>query len=292
MSYKPDEKDWMAYLYGELESEEKENFDRYLLENPEAQKQFQQYQELRRMMTSVEDKEVIAPPIFVGDHVSPGKLRSLWSSPYLNTIVSIAASLLLIILVGKLTGTQVSYSNNEFKLSFGAPVTPQAQQQQQQPKEMQGLSAEQIQQMINSSLAENNNSMQVSWQENQKKLDASIRKNLAVNSGKIDQLVREASNASQQQIREYVASIQTENMQVVKDYFQLTSTDQKKYLENLLVDFAQYLQQQRNNDLQLVQTRLNSIEQNTDIFKQETEQILSSIITSVGATPVSKEIKN
>jgi hypothetical protein len=289
MSYKPDEKDWMAYLYGELESGEKENFDRYLLENPEAQKEFQQYQELRRMMTSVEDKEVIAPPIFVGDHVSTGKLRSLWSSPYLHTIVSIAASLLLIILVGKLTGTQVSYSNNEFKLSFGTPVTPQVQQQ---PKEMQGLSAEQIQQMINSSLAENNNSMQVSWQENQKKLDASIRKNLAVNSGKIDQLVREASNASQQQVREYVASIQTENMQVVKDYFQLTSTDQKKYLENLLVDFAQYLQQQRNNDLQLVQTRLNSIEQNTDIFKQETEQILSSIITSVGATPVSKEIKN
>jgi len=80
-------------------------------------------------------------------------------------------------------------------------------------------------------------------------------------------------------------------MEQVKDYFQLTSTEQKQYIENLLVDFAKYLQQQRNDDLQFVQTRMNSLEQNTDILKQETEQILSSIITSVG-NPVSKETRN
>jgi hypothetical protein len=50
-----------------------------------------------------------------------------------------------------------------------------------------------------------------------------------------------------------------------------------------LVDFSKYLQQQRTDDLQLVQSRLNNLEQNTDMFKQETEQILSSIITSVGS---------
>jgi len=49
-----------------------------------------------------------------------------------------------------------------------------------------------------------------------------------------------------------------------------------------LVDFSKYLQQQRNDDLQVVQSRLNNLEQNTDVFKQETEQILSSIITTVG----------
>jgi hypothetical protein len=69
----------------------------------------------------------------------------------------------------------------------------------------------------------------------------------------------------------------------VKNYFQLTSTEQKQYIENLLVDFAKYLQQQRKDDLQVVQTQLNSIQKNTDIFKQETEQILTSIITTVGS---------
>jgi hypothetical protein len=133
--------------------------------------------------------------------------------------------------------------------------------------------------------------MQASLRETQKQLDASIRSNLAFNSGKMDQLVREASTASQQQIRQFVDGIRTENMEQVKDYFQLTATEQKKYIENLLVDFAKYLQQQRNNDLQLVQTRMNSLEQNTDLFKQETEQILSSIITTVG-NPVTGETKN
>jgi cob(I)alamin adenosyltransferase len=70
----------------------------------------------------------------------------------------------------------------------------------------------------------------------------------------------------------------------VKDYFQLTANDQKKYIENLLVDFAKYLQQQRTDDLKIVQSRLNNIEQNNDQFKQETEQILSSIITN-GSVP-------
>jgi hypothetical protein len=50
----------------------------------------------------------------------------------------------------------------------------------------------------------------------------------------------------------------------------------------LLVDFSKYLQQQRSDDLQLVQSRLNNMEKNTNVFRQETEQILSSIITTVG----------
>jgi hypothetical protein len=154
------------------------------------------------------------------------------------------------------------------------------------------LTAMQVQEMINSSLATNNESLQTSFELSQQKLDASIRKSLVSNSGNMDQLIREASTASQTQIREYVASIQTENIKMVKDYFQLTASDQKKYVEALLVDFAKYLEQQRNSDLQLVQTRLNSMEKNTNVFKQETEQILSSIITTVGNPTSTKGIKN
>jgi len=132
--------------------------------------------------------------------------------------------------------------------------------------------------------------MQASWKETQQKLDQSIQSNLASNSGKIDRLVKEASTASQEQIRLFVSTLQSQNTEVVKNYFQLSSSEQKKYIENLLVDFAKYLQQQRTDDLQLVQTRLNALEQNTDIFRQETEQILSSIITTVGATET-KETK-
>jgi hypothetical protein len=284
MNYRPDEKDWIAYLYGELEGSEKEKFEQYLLENEQARVEVEKYKGLRNLLSTVEDKEVIAPPIVFGD----AKQRFLWNAPYFKTIVSIAASLLLIILVGKLTGTQMSVNDNEFKLTFGSPVTEEVQPvQEQQPLLTEG----QVQEMINSALQNNNSAIETSWKQNEQKLTASIRKNLEVNSTKIDQLVRQASNATQDQIRDYVAGLQSQNMQMVKDYFQLTSTEQKSYIENLLVDFADYLQQQRTNDLQVVQTRLNSIEQNTDLFKQETEQILSSIITTVG-NPETKETRN
>jgi hypothetical protein len=101
-----------------------------------------------------------------------------------------------------------------------------------------------------------------------------------MNSTKINDLVQQASRASQDEIRRYAASLQNQNQQLVKDYFQLSTNDQQKYIEGLLVDFSKYLQQQRNNDLETLQARLTGIEQNTTVFKQETEQILASIISN------------
>lgn len=291
MSYKPDEKDWMAYLYGEMEAGERRKFDEYILQHPDAQRELDKYQHLRNILSRAEDKEVIAPPVFIDDHGSQsggGARQLFWNTASFRIITTVAASLMLIILAGKLTGTRVVVTDREFRLGFGDATVPEVTSP---TAAVALLSPEDVQKMINASLERNNSLVQASLEETQKKLDASIRNNLAVSSGKLDQLVRQASSASQEQIRQFVDGIRTENMEQVKDYFQLTSTEQKKYIENLLVDFAKYLQQQRNNDLQLVQTRMNSLEQNTDLFRQETEQILSSIITTVG-TPVSGEIKN
>ena len=278
MSYKPNESDLMAYVYGELEGPDKEALEKYLFENPEARLELERLQQMRAMLSQVKDKEVIAPPIFVGE----SKQRFLWNAPYLKTIVSIAASLLLIILVGKLSGMKIQYQASELRISFDGNRTQNENITQAVEPSVATLSAEEIQSMINSSLNKNNIAMQSTWKETQQQLDESITKNLAQNSNKIDKLVRDASAASQDQIREFVSGLQTENLQLVKNYFKLSADEQKEYIESMLVDFSKYLQQQRNDDLQLVQTRLNSLEENTDVFKQETEQILSSIITTVG----------
>jgi hypothetical protein len=209
MSYKPDEKDWIAYLYGELEDEDKIKFEQYLIQNPSAQQELEKFKGLRKMMSSVEDKEVIAPPIVLGDN----RQRFLWDTPYLKTIASIAASLIIVMLVAKLLDIRVSKTDNQFTMSFGEPV----KQQDELPAQPM-LSQQDVQEMINASLQSNNTAMQTTWKENEQKLTASIRKNLSINSEKVDQLVREASTASQDQIQQYVSGLQTQNMQVVKDY--------------------------------------------------------------------------
>lgn len=275
MAYKATEQDIMAYLYGELEGAEKEAIEKYLQENEEARATLEKLKSLRSLMANVKDKEVIAPPLFLGD----GHKVRLLDTPYIRTILSIAASLLIVMLVGRIVGMRISMSDNQLSIGFGAPPERKVQDAPQ----VAAITETQVQQMINSALSENNLALQTNWEATQKKLDASISHNLNVNSAKIDRLVKESSAASQDQIRDFVAGMQTENLKVVKSYFQLSSTEQKQYIEGLLVDFSKYLQQQRNDDLQIVQTKLHSLEQNTDLFKQETEQILTSIISTVGS---------
>ena len=275
MNYKPNEQALMDYLYGELDGDEKARVEQYLISNPETRKQYEKLAGVRAMLQHVDDKEVIAPPIFVGD--SPNH-RKLWDIPYLRTVVSIAASLIVVLLVGRLSGVHVSMSQNEFRMSFGEMREPAINHVQPPPAT---LTAAEVQEMIEHSLDKNNTVLNTNWEQSQKELEASIRTSMVSSSGKMDDVIRQASTASQEQIQQYVSAMQTENMQLVKDYFKLTASEQKHYIEGLLVDFAKYLQQQQKDDLELVQLRLNNIEQNTHVFKQETEQILTSIISTV-----------
>jgi len=115
--------------------------------------------------------------------------------------------------------------------------------------------------------------------EDQKKLMQTL---VDFNSKKMNELTKTASQASQEQVRSFVSNLQEQNLKLMKDYFQLSTADQKKYMENLLVDFSGYLQEQRKQDLQYVQAKVNSLEKNNNQFKQETEQILTSLISNPG----------
>lgn len=268
MNYKPDEATMMAYLYGELSPEENEKVQAYMRQHPEELEKIQSLQSVRDIMGQVQNEEVIAPPIIMAE----GNVKPLWQSTYVRTLIGIAASLFFLMVAGKLLGTQITYQQGELKISFGTSKA--------QPTKQPGLTEAQVQSMIASSLEKNNQVLAANWNEEQQKLSKSIATNLDLNSKRIDALMKTASQASQEQVRTFVASLQSENLKLMKDYFQLSTEDQKKYMESLLVDFSSYLKEQRKQDLMLVQTRVASLEKNTDQFKQETEQILASIISA------------
>jgi hypothetical protein len=266
---KPDEATLISYLYGELADKEMVQVERYFQQHPEELVHVQQLKDTLKLMGNVQDKEVIAPPILESTTV----VKSLWQSSYFRIPMSIAASFLLIMIAGKILGTEVNYSRGELSIRFGA------KQEVMQPVQENLLTQAQVQQMINTSLTQNNQSIASNWSEQQELLNKSIQTNLHSNSKKVDDLIKTASLASQDQVRSFVAGLQSENLQMMKDYLQLSSNDQKKYIEGLLVDFSKYLQEQRNQDLTAFQTKILSLEKNTDQFKQETEQILASIIS-------------
>ena len=279
MNYRPDESTLISYLYGELDAKENEKVQHYLQAHPEEREKIKQLVGVQELMRKIEDKEVIAPPVFMDD--AP-RSPSVWFNGYLKTVIGIAASFLLLLVAAKLLGTEINYSQNELKISFGGSKTEQPIQQ------VQSLSPDQVQQMINSSLVENNEVIAASFTDNQKKLDQAIKNNLALSSKKMDGLMKNVSLASQEQVRSFVASLQDENVKTMREYMQLSSSEQNKYMESLLIDFTKYLNEQRNQDLQLFQSRISTMEHNTDQFKQETEQILATIISS-GSNEVKKQ---
>jgi hypothetical protein len=270
MNYKPDERVLMAYLYGELNEDETEKMDAYFLQHPEERAKLLALEEVKDIMGHVQDKEVIAPPVFV----SESSVRPLWSYSSVRFAVGMAASILFILVAGKLLGPEISYSKGELRISFG-----KQQPETAVPVQQASLTEQKVADMINASLNKNNEELNKSKTEDRKKLLQTIAD---FNSKKIDAMTKQASLASQEQVRSFVSGLQEQNLKLMKDYFQLSSTDQKKYMESLLVDFSSYLQEQRKQDLQFVQNKMNYLEKNNNQFKQETEQILTSLIANPG----------
>lgn len=273
MKYKPDESTLISWMYGELQAEEKAQVEEYLNANPGELKRMRELQSVQEIMGKVSDKEVIAPPIVLDE----ANVIPLWRSTWFRAVVSIAASFLLIIVAGRLSGTEVSYSSGELRISFSGqknvPLTVPTER---------SLTEAQVQEMIAASLKQNDEMIDERFSANQKQLDAVVKKSLASQTNRLDELVRQVSLASETQVRAFVSDMRDENLQLMNDYLQLSSAEQKTYVENLLVDFSKWQQEQRNQDLVLFQTRVNNIEQNTNILKQETEQILASIISNSG----------
>jgi hypothetical protein len=274
MNYKPEENTLIAYLYGELDEKEQEKLAQYFQEHPEEFKHVQALANARDIMGTVGDKEVIAPPVFGDDHAHG---RTVWQSAPARWITGMAASFLFLMVAARLIGMEIFYSRGEMRISFG-----KKQEVPVQPDPLSRLTVDQVQTMISSSLVKNNEFIAARWADNQRKMDESIRYRLDLSSKKTEDMLTNASLASQEQIRSFVDGLQNENLRSMKDYLQLSSLEQRKYVEGLLVDFSRYLQEQRNQDLNLFQTRMSSMEKNTDQFKQETEQILSGIISNAG----------
>ena len=251
----PDESVLISWLYGELDEAEKAKVEKYFQENPEKLEEMQQLGGVKDVMSNVRDKEVIAPPLFMNDEE---KVVPIWRTSSFRIITTIAASFLLIIVVGKVLGTEIRYNSGSLVISFGKSITAEG-----------GLTAMQVQQMIDESNSKNKEA-----------LDLAIKQSLESNTMKVNDLVRQASNASKADIRNFVSSLQRDNLTQVHDYLQLSATDQRKYIDDLVVEFSKYLQEQRNQDLNMFQARFSKLEQNTDDLKTETEQILASIISS------------
>ncbi|SNT36824.1 hypothetical protein SAMN05421640_3594 [Ekhidna lutea] len=258
MSYKPEESTLIAYLCGELVGKELDKVEKYLADNEDARKELNGLKSTLSIMGQLEDKEVEVPTFSFENPrkvVVGASTMSFW-----QRTLAIAASIALILFMGYLTNFRVTLNNQGFELAYGHQAGEQNQQ------DIEKLVAEAI-------------------EKNNKRLSEDIQ--LAKED--MRNLVSESNQSLQNQLVSYkpdhvVDDFEKQKKQYLEQLRKMVESselEQKKYTDQVLTDFAIFLDIQRQNDLELIQTRFENFQDDAELNQFQTNQILANIISTV-----------
>ncbi|MEO1052345.1 MAG: hypothetical protein AAFX87_17055 [Bacteroidota bacterium] len=283
MDFKPDESSLIAYLYGELAPEERQEVEAYLAENPEVQKELEGLQEVRNIMGKLPDKEVIAPE-FVWDAepvMVSGKSTAWYHFPWMRTVMGVAASVIIILLLGYLTDLNIAYNNNELRIAFGQ--TEPRQESDLNDRFLakgEALTADDVKALVEQELNDHNALLTSKIDSVGENMQGLLAKN-QISQADIKNVLAQQANTYQVEVQQYVSQMKEENIKMINSFFEVSVDEQKEYMSTLLNDFAEYVQNQRQEDLIYIQTRFEDLKEDNSTYQVETDQILASIINTV-----------
>ncbi len=236
----------MDYLYDEMEIREKVAFEAELAKNPALQAELEAIQSGKAIMGQLKDEEVSSPPFF--------QLHRNEKTPQIQGLkwfMAVAASLILLLLAAKYSDLEISNTNGEFRMAFG---------QEKQPDET--IKKAEVQELISGALA--------SYEE---KLDAK-------RTEEMDKLLSANRTENKKLINNYLKAMVNSNTEMMQAYLKESNEQQQIYVENLLTDFAGYMEQQRKEDMDYLFAKMELMESDKELFKLETGQIINSLASN------------
>jgi len=272
MSYKPTNEQLIDFVYGNLPETERLKVDQALKQDASLKEQVDSINESRSFLHNMEDAEVIEPEQFMWElSKKQQKQRSLWP------ITAVAASLTLLLLVAYATQFNVSYGS--FELAFGntTPTEPP-----------QTLTNDQIQNMINRSIVANNVNFVAQLDDTKSEFESRLVANNKLQLKDMRRIVANSKELPKEQVQAYLTQLSDVNRTMVDEFFTASVVEQKDYMNSILTDFFEYVNEQRRDDLNVLQTNINDLEYKNDIKTQETDQVIASILTTVGGASMGK----
>lgn len=253
MKYKPIDEELIAYLYSELSQEETERIESYLEENPEERKQLETLQETRMLMGDLEDEELPEQMAFV----NPIKNEE-WH--YWRKYVAIAATLLLIISFGWISGFKVINGENGTSIGFG--------------ETQMGLTEDQVADLI---------------YEDRIQLLEAVNDNLSIRNDSINQKFN-AIQASLNNDDRIQQTFEAEKEALLNDISNLTEKlgdDYRDILREIVVSFSNNLEAQRIEDLRNIQAAFDSFEDASINRRMDVEDALYSLSERINTVAAS-----
>ncbi|MBK6265223.1 hypothetical protein JKA74_09245 [Marivirga sp. S37H4] len=239
----------MDYLYDEMEIEERKIFEAELAKNPALRKELEALQHGQAILSQLKDEDVSAPPFF---NVHKNEIK-LQQSTGLKWFMAVAASLLLLMVAGKFTGLEISNADGKFRMAFD------------QEKQLDETIREQeVKELISNALVSYEEKLETKRTE---EMDSFIATNRAENK---------------KLINNYLKAMENSNAEMMQAYWEESNQHQKVYMENLLTDFAGYMQKQRKDDMDYLFAKMELMESDKDLFKLETGQILNTLASNNG----------
>ena len=276
MKYNPTESSFISYLYGEMPAKEKKQMEAWLTAHPEKADELKQMGQARSIMQQLEDQSVSVPLNLLVQENQSGNNKVWWQT----WSVRAAAIGMLLMLTAYFTNLNIQWKDQHLLISFGdAP---------------QLLNAEDVLNSQRAFLAEESR-VRNDWQQQQDSLNQQWGAQLVALSeqlGEIDMKTQrlnarqssQTASLTTAQIDQLKKELIESNYQLMTDLLLDASRYQKDYTEQLLTEFSRFIEQQRLQDLQLMELALNNVLEQADEQQQNTEIMLAEIITQMRQT--------
>lgn len=253
MKYKPTQEELIAYLYGELPQQDLERVEEFLNKNPETRKELESLQQTSLLMAEYEDEELPEQMAFIQPQRNEEWL-------YWRKYVAVAATLLLIVTFGALSGFKVVNSEEGLHIGFG--------------ETQYGLTEQQVADMI--------------YQDRVMMLDF-MNTSLEARNDSINQKFNtlQASLNNEDMIR---TAFEQEKQALIQDITDLTEKMGDNYrgiLREIVVNFSNNIETQRIEDLRNIQAAFDGLENATVNRQLDIEDAIFNLSEKVNAIAAS-----
>lgn len=261
---KPDEATLIDYLYGELDAERRAQVEAYLAVNPEAAAELADMEELREWVQEAKPQEEALPTLRIS-LTPPAPRTSWWQSRWLQA----AAVGLLLMLTAAALDLRLEIKDRQMTLAFGPtvptelPSAPPVIDTTLRPLLWQ---LAQRQDSLTEALAESEAREQRQFMRIAQRMQSLGTQTITLDPSQLGMLRTE---------------LVAENARLVEDLVRRNQNEHLDLTADMLSQLAEYLEDQRTQDLELMAIALRNVWLRQDEQHQETELLLTQLIEQV-----------
>ena len=267
-------KELITYLYDEMSTEERQQFEIAMEKNPELKREFENLKEMRKGLAQIQDKEVMEPFFLWGKQGSDS-----WASMFkrrnllmFKPFIAVAASLVIVLLIGYLTYFTITYQVQSLYIGFNKANTTGSEASYTQ---------QQVAAMVNAEIAKNNAYIFSKLTETENNIDTRFASLESKQNTLMTPSYAASDVVTKKELDIFLSNVRSNNLKVLQTYLQSSSVQQQDYFQAVLTEFSDYMENQRKEDLRLIRRSLITLQENQQTQKEETDQMLASILTTV-----------